>query len=79
MFGISLAKILLVAAVAAAVWAALRYLTRAAAPAKGRPHAGPAGTQAPGRVEDMVRCALCGAFQARAAGPCPRHDCPARS
>lgn len=88
MFGISFAKILLVAAVIAAVWYGFKYLSRGDAADAGEdkrakksrdktaPPPGPGG-DAPA-VEDMVRCAVCGAFQARNAGPCERRDCPAR-
>lgn len=87
-FGISFAKILLVAAVIAAVWFGFKYFSRSAEQGeaedkrakKSRDKAAPppapgGGTQA---VEDMVRCAVCGAFQARNAAPCERRDCPAR-
>ena len=77
MFGLSFGKILLIAAVAAAVWYGIKYLTRpekkdAAAKAAPKP-----GNKA-AAVEDMVRCAVCGAYQARNAAPCERADCPAR-
>ena len=87
-FGISFAKILLVAAVIAAVWYGFKYFSRGAGDGevedkrarkskdKAAPPPGP-GNQPPA-VEDMVRCAVCGAFQARNAGPCERRDCPAR-
>jgi uncharacterized protein len=77
MFGVSLAKILLLAAVVAAVWFGFKYLTRQ--PAAPGPGVRAKADDAAGRVEDMVRCPVCGAFQARAAGPCARPDCPARS
>jgi len=79
MFGISLAKILLLAAVVAAVWFGFKYLTRGDAQPKERVRSKPGPEADTAKVEDMVRCAVCGAFQARAAGPCQRADCPARS
>jgi uncharacterized protein len=86
MFGISFTKILLIAAVVAAVWYGFKYLTR---PEKdeaedrraSKPKPGPSAGGASGgarAVEDMVRCPVCGAYQARNAGPCERRDCPAR-
>ena len=86
MFGISFAKILLVAAVIAAVWYGFKYLSRKADKdeAEDKRAAKPGRDAAPGRggetqaVEDMVRCAVCGAYQARHAAPCERRDCPAR-
>jgi uncharacterized protein len=77
MFGLSFTKILLIAAVVAAAWYGFKYLTR---PEKDdelpKPGGGPKGGAR--AVEDMVRCAVCGAYQARGAGPCERTDCPAR-
>ena len=91
MFGISFTKILLIAAVIAAVWFGFKYLTRPDKDAEadkrgakkrgGAPSTGEPGGDAKGggrAIEDMVRCAVCGAFQARSAGPCERRDCPAR-
>ena len=85
MFGISFAKILLVAAVIAAVWYGFKYLSRKADKdeAEDKRAAKPRRDAAPGpdgarAVEDMVRCAVCGAYQARNAAPCERRDCPAR-
>lgn len=82
MFGLSFAKILLIAAVVAAVWYGFKYLTR---PEKDDAEDKRARKPAPGpssggarAVEDMVRCPVCGAYQARNAGPCEREDCPAR-
>lgn len=82
MFGLSFTKILLVAAVIAAVWFAVKYLTRSDKEEKTpRPSPKPGGKSGPSgaapAVEDMVRCAVCGAYQARNAGPCERKDCPA--
>ncbi|MGQ0675142.1 MAG: hypothetical protein ACT4N4_03515 [Rhodospirillales bacterium] len=88
MFGISLAKILLVAAVIAAVWFGFKYLTadkdekQDKLKAKDKTRRGAGSPPDPGEtraVEDMVRCAVCGAFQARNATPCERRDCPARA
>lgn len=76
MFGISFAKILLLVAVVAAVWLGFKYLTRQSAPG---PRVKAKREADKGLVEDMVRCAVCGAFQARAAGPCGRQDCPGRT
>ncbi len=84
MFGISFAKILLVAAVIAAVWYGFKYLSRNDDAAEGkrakksRDKAAPPPRDGTPAVEDMVRCSVCGAFQARNAAPCERRDCPAR-
>jgi len=83
MFGLSFAKILLIAAVMAAVWYGFKYLTRPEKDAAEdkraqKPKPGPAAGGGARAVEDMVRCRVCGAYQARNAGPCERKDCPAR-
>ena len=79
MFGISFAKILLLVLVIAGVWFGFKYLSRGDPQPKERVRSktGDGGDSV--AVEDMVRCVVCGAYQARAAGPCQRQDCPARS
>lgn len=83
MFGLSFGKILLIAAVVAAVWYGIKYFTRPAkedtAPkAAPKPGGKSASSGDAPAVEDMVRCAVCGAYQARNAAACERADCPAR-
>jgi uncharacterized protein len=79
MLGISFAKILLLVLVVAGVWFGFKYLSRADTRPKERVRSKPGDGGDPAAVEDMVRCAVCGAYQARGAGPCQRQDCPARS
>lgn len=96
MFGLSMSKILLIAAVIAAVWFTLKYVSRkvddavedkpadklragrGGGGAKGRDERARGGPEEARAVEDMVRCRVCGAYQARNAGPCERPDCPQR-
>ena len=82
MFGLSLAKLLLLGAVVATVWYGFKYLSRNGDEGKPRPARNSAASQpqggAPKAIEDMVRCGVCGAFQTRGAGPCERPDCPQR-
>lgn len=84
-FGISFTKILLIAAVIAVVWYGFKFISRSADDGAAedkrakKPKAPPPKPgDAANAVEEMVRCAVCGAFQARDAGPCERRDCPAR-
>lgn len=80
MFGISLAKLIVLAAVVAAVWFGFRYLQardralaaarRAAEPPSGRVGRGAAP------AEELVKCPVCATYVASAAGACGRGDCP---
>jgi uncharacterized protein len=79
MLGISFSKILLLVLVVAAVWFGFKYLARGDTPPKERVRAKPGDGGDSVAVEDMVRCAVCGAYQARGTGRCERADCPARS
>jgi len=85
MFGVSFSKLLLLAVVVAAVWYGFKLLARpdSASKVAGRKPGKPVDEAAAGEgdrpaIEDMVRCPVCGAFQARGAAPCERRDCPAR-
>lgn len=87
MFGFSFTKILLIVAVIAAVYFGVKYLTRGddddGGKGDGNDRKKPrfrskraAPSDDARAVEDMVRCTVCGAFQARNAGRCARADCP---
>ena len=85
MFGISFAKVLLLAAVVAAVWLAFRWFQRwekdrqAVAEELARRRARETGER-PGQslpAEEMTACRVCGAFvAARVASTCGRPNCP---
>ena len=89
MFGFSLQKLLVLAAIIAAVWYGFKFVGRLQdqrqADAKlrargaGRPRAGGRGADAaePPEVEEMVECPVCQAYvQARGTSRCERADCP---
>ena len=91
MFGFSLQKLLLLAALVGAVWYGFKLVSRLQEarqldqsakvkrrPAKGRPAEGRGGKpEAKEGVEEMVRCPVCDAFvAARAQSSCGRSDCP---
>ncbi len=68
MFGLSLSKILLTAAVILAVWYGFKYVGRL-----GRPSSRSAASAT---VEDLRKCEVCGTFVAAGAAPaCNRDDC----
>ena len=81
MFGFSLTKLLFTVAVVAAVWYGFKLYGRLekarqakAALKAGRQGGGPAAAVG---VEDMERCAACGAYVAAGhATSCGRDDCP---
>lgn len=74
MFGISLSKILLTAAVVFAVWYGFKYLGRLAGPSSRSGDDG--GSAAADTVEDLRKCEVCGAFVAPGVAPtCGRGDC----
>ncbi|MHC4983734.1 MAG: hypothetical protein ACYTF6_11305 [Planctomycetota bacterium] len=89
MFGFSLQKLLVLAAIVGAVWYGFKLVSRLkearkledeAAPGKRRKAArrGAAGAKsAAGTAEDMVQCPVCQTYvAARSAGSCGRPDCP---
>ncbi len=85
MFGISLTKVLFTLAVILIVWQGYKWLGRVqtrrdAIARKNAREAGRGGRSAaaaPADVEDMVECAVCGAFvPARGALSCGREACP---
>jgi uncharacterized protein len=84
MFGFSLQKLLVLAAIVGAVWYGFKLVSRLQAARKleqkqrraARRGAEGAGAPAEG-AEDMVQCPVCQIFvAARAAGNCGRADCP---
>lgn len=86
MFGFSLQKILVLAAIVAAVWYGFKWVSRlqAARDAENKAKGGAARRRAPSQAraeaddaEDMVQCPVCRAYvQARGASSCGRSDCP---
>jgi hypothetical protein len=86
-FGISFAKLLVLAIVVAAVWFGMRWLqdqsrprgprdaVRKPAPGRG-PSAAPRDVRAAG-TEDLTKCPVCGTYVVRGAPRCERADCPA--
>ncbi len=89
MFGFSLQKLLVLAAIVGAVWYGFKLLSRlhearkleesaraGKQPRAARRGAGGAPSPAEG-AEDMVQCPVCGTYvAARAAANCGRPDCP---
>ncbi len=85
MFGFSLQKLLVLAAIVAAVWYGFKLLTRlqearktdAALRQNTAKRPGAARGDAAGKAEDMVQCPVCQAFvPARGTSNCGRADCP---
>jgi len=76
MFGLSLSKIALTAAVIFAVWYGFKYLGRLTGPSKSA--AGPRDRSAAApTVEDLQKCEVCGTYVAPdSAAACDRADCP---
>jgi hypothetical protein len=69
---LSLSKLLLLAAVVAAVWFVVRALARrAGTPAK-------TGKRAAGGAVELAKCPRCDIYIGRDSQPCPRADCPQR-
>ena len=82
MLGFSLTKLVVLAVVVAALWFGFRYMSRVDAIRRSlreeldRRRAPPGATSAK-EVEDLVKCARCGAYvAARNASACGRPDCP---
>ncbi len=86
MFGFSLQKLLVLAAIIAAVWYGFKFVGRldrarkegAREALKGRKRGERAAAQkADAAAEEMLRCDACGAYVvARGATSCGRDDCP---
>ena len=81
MFGFSLAKLVLLGIVVAALWLGFRYMSRVDAIRRSLREE-LTRRRAPGvppakEVEDLVKCARCGAYvAAKSASACGRPDCP---
>ncbi|MBI1779153.1 MAG: hypothetical protein HYR63_27785 [Proteobacteria bacterium] len=79
MFGFSMTKLLVLAAIIAAVWYGYRWINRVEllrrqAAARGEPAM---GKRPSAPSETMVACSTCGTYVApRAARSCGRSDCP---
>ena len=81
MFGFSFVKLVLLAVIVAAVWLGFRYMSRMDAIRRSlreelarRQRSGATPAK---EVEDLVKCARCGAYvAARNASACGRPDCP---
>lgn len=78
MFGIGLTKILLLAAIVAAVWYGFRWWNAQQVARQAQPPAAKTQGRRTAPVEDMRACPTCGVFVAISAGPCQREDCPLR-
>ncbi|HEV2546324.1 MAG TPA: hypothetical protein VGU20_03225 [Stellaceae bacterium] len=81
MLGFSLTKLVLLAVVIAALWLGFRYMSRVDAirrSLRGELSRRRASGATPAKdVEDLVKCARCGAYvAARNASACGRPDCP---
>ncbi len=81
MFGISLQKLLVLAAIVTAVWYAFKFIGRLDQRRKREIKARrdtPGGVaDVPGKPEDMVQCPVCESYvTAQGVGPCGRDDCP---
>jgi hypothetical protein len=84
MLGMSLGKLLVLAAIILIVWYGFKYTQRVGAvretlrrgaAEKARPAAGPAAR--PPAAEDLVKCERCGAYVAAgSSAACGRADCP---
>jgi hypothetical protein len=79
MFGLSFAKLLLLAVVFAVAWYGIKHLQARERQAAVRRAAGNASAEGAGRIgatEDLVKCPVCTTYVARAAAGCGRADCP---
>ncbi len=88
MFGFSLYKLLVLAAILGAVWYAFKFIGRLdqrrkralktrCEGANGETAGGVAARGGATQAEDMVQCPVCQAYvAARGAGNCGREDCP---
>jgi uncharacterized protein len=86
MFGFSLQKLLLLAAIVAAVWYGFKFVSRLQEAreleakrngGKPKPAKGNRKAASRGQAETMVQCPVCKTYvAARGAGNCGRDDCP---
>jgi len=75
MFGFSIGKILLTAAVIAAVWFVAKSIGGRNRMAAKKAAATPEPTP-DDQVEDLLACPICGAYGKAGAAACDRADCP---
>lgn len=76
MFGLSISKILLTAAVIFAVWYGFKHFARLSG-SSGSPTVKPGEGEETPAVEDLQKCTVCGTYVARdTAVTCDRADCP---
>ena len=81
MFGFSLTKLLVLAAIVSAIWYGFKLIGRLDQRRKHEIKArrdNPGGAaNVPGKPEEMVQCPVCESFvAAQGVGPCGRDDCP---
>ena len=83
MFGFSLTKLLVLAAIVSAIWYAFKLIGRLDQRRKReikarRDNPGGGGVaDVPGKPEEMVQCPVCESYVAAlGVGPCGRDDCP---
>lgn len=72
MFGFSLPKLLVLAAIIAAVWYGFKFLGRLEAKRKAELKSAKKG----GGAQNMVLCPVCETYVAAGAASCGRDDCP---
>ncbi len=72
MFGFSLPKLLVLAAIIAAVWYGFKFLGRLEAKRKAELKAAEKG----GKTQNMTLCPVCDTYVAAGAASCDRADCP---
>ncbi len=75
MFGFSLPKLIVLAAIIAVVWYGFKFLGRLEAKRKAELKAGKNQTEG-GATQSMVKCPVCETYVAAGAGSCGRSDCP---
>ncbi len=83
MFGFSLTKLLVLAAIVSAIWYAFKLIGRLDQRRKREIKArrdnpgGGGAVNVPGKPEEMVQCPVCESYvAAQGVGPCGRDDCP---
>lgn len=78
MLGLSLGKLLLLAALAGFAWYIFKTWSRGTVKPGEPPRPAPRAPAAHSvEAEDMVRCTVCGTYvPAKSAGACSRNDCP---
>jgi uncharacterized protein len=75
MFGFSLPKLIVLAAIIAAVWYGFKFLGRLEAKRKAEIKAGKKAGGS-GEAQNMILCPVCDIYVAAGAASCDRGDCP---